>query len=519
MAIVIRSFHHHTKRRNSLKTNVSRRIPSPHKIPTKADRTTQNLQTVARYRSQWRNLADDSPAKHSSALSIPYNELVHSKVEQTAIRTSTPQPKPDFRFWRRNWFIMLPLAVNLITYAMVFPGINSPDAANQRAQYASWTFDKQHSILDTFFLGFICHNELWLSNLIQAIAFSACIITALTVLASRVSRRTLLITTLAWTFYPLFPAYAVSSTKDVLCAAFTLLLCVEIFAVIDSKGALLHNPWLLAGMALTLFLVNELRKNNFIFVVAIIIFLLIRYRHEYKRILASLAIFATLTTAWGLYCDKGLKAAPSPTTEMLGVPLMQVSYIYYQNEHGNPQNLPEKADAYFQSIRPADQWASNYDAERLVVMTNKVPSLTSNDLGKFIGNWTSLCFSNFGTCVVAYLKFEGSLFNPLQVTDDQYSIIAAVQSIDKWQAADTWLAIPARIVFNLAALDWMIIALAIAAYRKGMRELLPLFLIPAGIALSLMLAALAVQLRLMLGAIILIPFFAALIIGRPRHAE
>lgn len=420
------------------------------------------------------------------------------------------------QWWRRNWFILMPLFVYLATYAVVFPGIDSPDAAAQRTQYATWTFDKQHSILDTFFLGLIGRNELWLDNLLQVLIFSACILTALAVLANKVSRRVLLLTTLAWTFYPLFPAYAVSSTKDVLCAGFTLLLCVEVFEIIDTKAAILMRPWFLAGMGLTLFVVNELRKNNFIFVVAIIVYLLIRFRRSWKRLLAPLLIFAILTGAWGLYCDKTLKASPSPTTEMLGVPLMQVSYIYYRDSHGDPQDIPAETDAYFQSFRPQSEWSANYDAQRLVVMSNKLHSLTNEDLPEFLGHWSSMCFANLGTCVEGYLLFEGSLLNPLQVTDDQYSIIAAVQGIDKQDGARSALAIPARLAFNLAVLDWMLIGLAILACRRGRRELLPLFLIPLGIAVSLMLAALAVQIRLMLGAIILIPFLAALILGQPR---
>ena len=122
----------------------------------------------------------------------------------------------------------------------------------------------------------------------------------------------------AWTFYPLFPAYAGIKHQDVLCAGFTLLLCVEVFEIIDTKAAILMRPWFLAGMGLTLFVVNELRKNYFIFVVAIIVYLLIRFRRSWKRLLAPLLIFAILTGAWGLYCDKTLKASPSPTTEMLG---------------------------------------------------------------------------------------------------------------------------------------------------------------------------------------------------------
>lgn len=422
------------------------------------------------------------------------------------------------QWWQRNWFILTPLVVYLITYAVVFPGIDSFDSADQRGQFAQGTFNKQHSVLSTFFLGVIGHNELWLCNLMQAIIFSLCIITALAVLASRISRRALLIATLVWSFYPLFPAYAVSSTKDVLNAGLTLLLCVQIFEIINSGGTILHRPWFVVGLGLTMFLTNEWRKNNFVFLIAIAVFLLIRYRRKWKQLVAALLIFATLTTAWGAYCDRVLHATPSSTTEMLGVPLMQVSYIYYQDVNGNPQQLPERADAYFQAIRPAQDWASNYQAERTVVMTNKVPQLTPDDLGAFLGNWSSLCLANPGTCVKAYLLFEGSLINPFQQTDDQYSIAAAVLGTDKAQASHSIAAVPARIVFNLALLDWSIIALAVLACQRGRRELLPLFLIPLGIAFSLMLAALAVQIRLMLGAIILIPFLAALILGRPRNS-
>lgn len=424
-----------------------------------------------------------------------------------------PQHQNSAQWWRRNWFIILPLVVNLLTYAILFPGIDSPDAATQREQYATWTFNKQHSILDTFFLGFIGRNQLWLDNLLQVLIFSACIITALYSLSIRTNRRTLLIATLVWSIFPLFPAYAVSSTKDVLCAGFTLLLCTAIFSIIDSRGNRLRNPWFLLGLGILLFVTNEYRKNNFIFIIAILVFLCIHYRHEWKQVLTTIAIFATLTAGWGAYCNIGLRATPSPTTEMLGVPLMQISYIYYQNENGNPQHLPQEADQYFQSLRPAQDWAQHYEVERLFVMTNKVESLKSKDLKPFLQHWSSLCFANLGTCVKAYLLFEGSLLNPLQETDDQYSILAGAMHTTKAEAAQSALAIVPRIVFNLAIFDWMLIALAVLTIRNKRKELLPLFLIPLGILISIMLAALAVQIRLMLGGIILIPFLAALILN------
>ncbi|WEV63778.1 DUF6020 family protein [Bifidobacterium sp. ESL0732] len=433
-------------------------------------------------------------------------------TDSSASTTGQASAKP-----RRPWYILLPLVVNLAAYIVLFPGIDSPDAADQRQQYAQWSFNKQHSILDTFFLGFIARNQLWLSNLLQVLIFSGCIVTALIVLARRVSRRATLVATLLWTFYPLFPAYAVSCTKDVLCAGFTLLLCVEVFEAIDTRGAALRHPWFLAGLAVTLFLTNEFRKNNFIFVFAIIIYLLIHFRHYWRQLVASLLAFAALSAAWGAYCDYGLKAKPSPTTEMLGVPLMQVGYIYYQNLHGSPQHLSPQANAYFTAIRPAQQWSSNYDEERLFVMSNKVPALTGKDLRPFLKNWSDVCFSNLGTCVAAYAKFEGSLVNPLQDTDDQYSILAAALHTDKAHAAQSKLAPIPHVIFNLAILDWALIALAVFAWRRGMHELLPLFLIPLSIGVSLMLSALAVQIRLMLGAIILIPFLAALVFGRDKR--
>ena len=419
---------------------------------------------------------------------------------------------------RRTWFVFLPLAVYLATYLVTFPGMDSPDAGDQRAQYATWTFYKQHSVLDTFFLGFVARNQLWLSNLLQLLIMSACVITALVVLSRRISRRWLIAATLVWTFYPLFPAYAVSCTKDVLCAAFILLLCVELFEIIDSRGAMLARPWFAVGFGLTCFLVNELRKNDFLFLIMIAVFLVVRYRKQWRRLLVPLLVFAVLTGGWRFTTDHVLEATPSPTTEMLGVPLMQVGYIYYTDLNVTPQHISSQADSYFQSLRPAEQWANNYATENLVVMSNKLPQLTGDDLSEFLTNWADLCFSNLGTCVKAYVLFEGSLVNPLQRTDDQYSIAAGVTGLNKVQVSQIpAYAIPARIVFNLAILDWMIAALAILAVRRGRRELLPLFLIPLGILLSVMLAALAVQVRLMLGAIILIPFLAGLVLGRPAN--
>ncbi len=424
---------------------------------------------------------------------------------------------------RRRWFVLLPLATYLVTYAVVFPGIDSPDARYQRSQWATWRFSRQHSVLDTFFLGFVGRNQLWLDNLLQAVLFGLCVAAALEVLRRHARRRWAVAAALVWSLYPLFPAYAVSSTKDVLAAGAMLLLCVQFFEIEDTRAAVLRHPWFLVGFGATLFLVNELRKNNFVPVAAMLVFLLIRHRRQWRRLAASILVFVALAGSWNAYCDQVLHATPSATTEMLGVPLMQVSYVYYRQETGHPQNLPATADAYFRAMRPAARWASNYESQPLVVMSNKVESLTDSDLPEFLRNWTSLCTANPGTCLTAYALFMGSTINPLQKTDDQYSILAAMLHTTKAKAATTRWAPVAHAVFNLGLLTWTLVAAAVLAARRDRRRLLPLFLLPAGIVLSLLAGALGMQLRVMFGAIMLIPFLGALALSAPKrgrgHAE
>lgn len=274
---------------------------------------------------------------------------------------------------------------------------------------------------------------------------------------------------------------------------------------------LLNNPWFIAAVAVLLFICNEYRKNNILFVVAVLVFLAIRYRAQWKRVVALIAAFAMLTAAWGAFEDYGLKAEPSETTEMLGVPLQQIGYIYHENQNGNPQNLPESADRYFTSFRSADDWAKNY--QPLIADQEKLFELDNGDLPEFLRHWASLCFSNFGSCVNAYWQFEGSLVNPLMVANDQYLYASGITHTAPEVLAESPMGLVPHYLLNVALLDWWLVALAIMAVRRGRARLLPLFLIPAGIVLSIMVAALNVELRVLLAVFLCTPMLTAVCLG------
>lgn len=274
---------------------------------------------------------------------------------------------------------------------------------------------------------------------------------------------------------------------------------------------LLNSPWFIAAVAVLLFICNEYRKNNILFVLALLVFLAIRYRAQWKRVVALIAAFAMLTAAWGVFEDYGLKAVPSETTEMLGVPLQQIGYIYHENQNGNPQNLPEPADRYFTSFRSADDWAKNY--QPLIADQEKLFELDNGDLPEFLRHWASLCFSNFGSCVTAYWQFEGSLVNPLMVANDQYLYASGITHTAPEVLAESPMGLVPHYLLNVALLDWWLVALAIAAVRRGRARLLPLFLIPAGIVLSIMVAALNVELRVLLAVFLCTPMLTAVCLG------
>lgn len=274
---------------------------------------------------------------------------------------------------------------------------------------------------------------------------------------------------------------------------------------------LLNSPWFIAAVAVLLFICNEYRKNNILFVLAVLVFLAIRYRAQWKRVAALIAAFALLTAAWSAFEDYGLKAEPSETTEMLGVPLQQIGYIYHENQNGNPQNLPESADRYFTSFRSADDWAKNY--QPLIADQEKLFELDNGDLPEFLRHWASLCFSNFGSCVNAYWQFEGSLVNPLMVANDQYLYASGITHTAPEVLAESPVGLVPHYLLNVALLDWWLVALAIAAVRRGRARLLPLFLIPAGIVLSIMVAALNVELRVLLAVFLCTPMLTAVCLG------
>lgn len=407
---------------------------------------------------------------------------------------------------------MMPLPVYVLCVILIWPGLNTFDSTWQREQFASGKYSKHHSLLDTYvFQGILGHNDLGRTNLLQSMVLAVCVIAALAILSRRVGRKWIAALTAVYSLYPLFPLYAAVRTKDTVAAGFTLLLAAALYELIESRGTTLRRYWCVFGIGVLLFVCNEYRKNNFIFVLAVLVFLAIRYRAQWRQVVALFMTFLALTAAWGAFQQVALRAAPSETTEMLGVPLQQIGYIYHEDRNGDPQRLPEHADRYFTAFRSAQDWSDRYDP--LLADGEKIFALNNVDLPEFLANWTSMCSANMSSCVTAYWRFEEALVNPAAVTNDQYWHSSAMAHMDATRFSQTKLALVPHYLVNAAFLNWWLIVLAVVSVRRR-PHVLPLFLIPAGIVLSIMLAALDVEIRILLPVFLCAPLLTAAVLTR-----
>jgi hypothetical protein len=169
-------------------------------------------------------------------------------------------------------------------------------------------------------------------------------------------------------------------------------LTIFLMEVVASKGRWLARPGNWLRFALLLSLALELRKNAVLMVFCVLLIFLLRYRGQWRQVLAMAGVVLTtalLVTGVARLVD----ANPSPTQELVSIPAQQIARVYVEGGF-----IPEDIARRLEDIHSEEYWVESYE-----------PSLADNEkLGikpnaQFVADWIVLSVHNPHAYLNAYL--------------------------------------------------------------------------------------------------------------------
>ncbi len=257
------------------------------------------------------------------------------------------QVQPAGRFYafieRRRWvYFLLAWGILMLSYIPIFlsqwPGNFVFDAKYQLREVCNNSYSTHHPLLHTLLMGKAYQFGERIGNvsagyqlytLLQMLILSSAFAYLLFYFYKKGVPRCVRTGVLLWfALFPMHPAFAISATKDVLCAAFFLYYAIFLFRLIVDREKFAWYSYV--GMILAGILLGLLR-NNAIYAVAVSGIIMLLYLKTLKSKAFFLITLAAILLLHSL-CNRGLIAyahAYSPDTqrEMMCVPLQCMARV------------------------------------------------------------------------------------------------------------------------------------------------------------------------------------------------
>ena len=228
----------------------------------------------------------------------------------------------------------------LPAYLGYFPGIYGYDMHNQNHQALTHLYNTYQPLLHTLLyegcyrLGLALFSSgtggVAMFTAVQTLLLSACLAFVVSDSTKRLRLPTLL-TILFTAFYALLPFHAilaVSSTKDTVFSGVFLLLLLQTYDLSLSPESFLHSGKRVARFLLTALLACLLR-NNMLYALAFAAVMLV-FGLKQSRVRVALLLVAALLISFvgGKALSLAFHASDGPRTELLNVPIQQLSEAY-----------------------------------------------------------------------------------------------------------------------------------------------------------------------------------------------
>ena len=280
-----------------------------------------------------------------------------------------------------GWLIFAVLFTAWIpVWFALWPGIFRADASWQFYSFIYQDWQTHHPLLHTIFHGGCLALGLKMGSMTAAVAFYTCIQMALMagILAYSchwlwrrnvpLSIRLGIIALFA--FFPVYPIWSISATKDILFGGLMLLFLLQVIDWWEADGATLYSPRKITRFILTGIIMLLLRHNGIhILLVSTPFFMLLAQKAWRIRIgaMCGAIIAIYLLCDWGM--TQALQAQRGDEIEMMSIPLQQLARVALvspetlsETEMTSIQNIygdRNIADIYIPASADNNKWAAN----------------------------------------------------------------------------------------------------------------------------------------------------------------
>lgn len=202
-------------------------------------------------------------------------------------------------------------------------------------------------------------------------------------------------------FMGLFPTYLLYNQLycSDLCFAYVLmLLTATLIELVVTHGEVLHDKRFCVKLVLLVVLAFNLRKNAVLIPLFLLVAVPLLYRKAACRALVVCGLALVVSLAVDSFFPVVLHAKRSSSSEMLGIPSLQVAYVY-----STEGDIPPEANEELTKIRSAEDWAAAY-----IPYSSDYAKMDLTLTPEFLRAWLAVGLRNPG----AYLRAYVTLISP-----------------------------------------------------------------------------------------------------------
>lgn len=329
---------------------------------------------------------------------------------------------PRWRGWQVQLALSAAIAVMWLPYVIaLFPGVMWYDTSNQLLQWfglpnllTDGALSDQHPVFDTMVFGLFVQaggalgsadGGIFVYDLLQGVVTANAVAYVLRFIRSTgASRKAVLLLTLFFGLFPLFPLYATAMVKDSLFYPLLLVLSVQVLRIVRSRGEWLARPApLLAFLAVVL--LTALTKKTGVYIAVLTLVALIVVVRRRARVVVACALVGIVCVMMVLLPKAVFPAAgivPGGKQEMLAIPFQQSALLMKRHGHDLPSE-DRRAIVAMLGEDVADRYSTT--------VGDTVKGYTWNsgqeaDLPAYAGAWARGLVRHPETYVAAFLGME-----------------------------------------------------------------------------------------------------------------
>lgn len=270
-------------------------------------------------------------------------------IKLTGISISCKPNKHPVIYFLYNHTLFYTIAIFIMQFPIFlafYPGMIYYDIGVQVDQYDTWDFITNHPLVHTLFTGFFKNlfehpnTGYAVTTLIQMAVVCAAMGYTLRYVYHKTG--SVILCTIAMLFYGLFPVNSVltiSSTKDILFAAFMLIFFIDTLRFLEDD---IKKPFSYIRIILNAVLMLLLRNNAiyaFIPALAVILFIQIKMKKRWKATMLFLLVTLLLFKGTDKVLLTITQATPTSIKEMMSIPAQGQARIYAKTDNENERAL------------------------------------------------------------------------------------------------------------------------------------------------------------------------------------